>query len=652
MFNSEYNIGIIGMGPRGLSILERLCANLIDYKINKHIKIYIIDPYPPGAGKVWRTNQSPHLLMNTVASQISLYTDSSVECAGPKISGPSLYEWAKFITLMGIDSDYSEQIKEEANALQPDSYPTRAFYGYYLEWVYNRIISNLPENASVYVHQTNATSLYEDENGKQIINLENQNIPLIVDSVILSLGHYSTILSKTEHSLKQFADNCSLTYIPPNNPADVNLNNIKPKENVILRGMGLNFFDYMSLLTLGRGGSFIRENGKLIYQPSGQEPRMYAGSRRGIPYHARGENEKGAFGRHEPIYLTSDIIKSFQKKINLGEKINFKTKVWPLIAKEVETVYYMTLIQSTSCKCKAALFRNEYMVTAWNSKEEQAILDKFDIPLDKRWDWEEISYPYKNLYQLSHHQYREWLLTYLKKDMLDAYQGNVSGPIKSALDVLRDLRNEIRLIIDYGKLSGESYKSDLQKWYTPLNAFLSIGPPVQRIEQMIALIEAGILEILGPDIEIELHTESARFHAKSNKICDSKIDASVLIEARLPNINLKQATNPLLADLLNTSQITNYTIMNADGTQFETGGIAVTPPPNRLIDKNGTPYLNRFAYGVPTEGVHWVTAAGIRPGVNSVTLIESDAIARAVLSLGVTSTNLVPISLKSETLNT
>lgn len=31
--------------------------------------------------------------------------------------------------------------------------------------------------------------------------------------------------------------------------------------------------------------------------------------------------------------------------------------------------------------------------------------------------------------------------------------------------------------------------------------------------------------------------------------------------------------------------------------------------------------------------MHWATAAGIRPGVDSVTLADSDAIARAVLAL-------------------
>ncbi|WP_308402420.1 hypothetical protein [Streptomyces sp. TBY4] len=36
---------------------------------------------------------------------------------------------------------------------------------------------------------------------------------------------------------------------------------------------------------------------------------------------------------------------------------------------------------------------------------------------------------------------------------------------------------------------------------------------------------------------------------------------------------------------------------------------------------------------MPTEAVHWVTAAGSRPGVNSQTLGDADAIACAVLAL-------------------
>jgi len=41
---------------------------------------------------MWRTSQPGELLMNTVASQVTLFTDDSVDCAGPTVPGPSLYE--------------------------------------------------------------------------------------------------------------------------------------------------------------------------------------------------------------------------------------------------------------------------------------------------------------------------------------------------------------------------------------------------------------------------------------------------------------------------------------------------------------------------------------------------------------------------------
>lgn len=59
----------------------------------------------------------------------------------------------------------------------------------------------------------------------------------------------------------------------------------------------------------------------------------------------------------------------------------------------------------------------------------------------------------------------------------------------------------------------------------------------------------------------------------------------------------------------------------------------MTERPYHLLDGRGRAHPRRFAYGVPTEAVHWVTAAGIRPGVDSVTLGDSDAIARTVLAL-------------------
>jgi len=111
--------------------------------------------------------------------------------------------------------------------------------------------------------------------------------------------------------------------------------------------------------------------------------------------------------------------------------------------------------------------------------------------------------------------------------------------------------------------------------------------------------------------------------------------------------NLRRTVDPLLRHLLDTDQATPYRIARSNGTAYETGGLAVTERPYRLLDARGRPHPHRFAYGIPTEAVHWATAAGIRPGVDSVTLADSDAIARAVL--GLATVTEVPVAVRPAT---
>lgn len=627
--NSDF--AIIGMGPRGLSVLERICSNIGEIRPTDRINVHIIEATGSTPSAVWRTNQSRHLLMNTVAAQISLFTDSSVECEGPVVTGPSLHEWARFLVLMDPTESYEPWVLAEAYRLEADAYPSRAFYGEYLAWVLRRLIKTAPASLRVEVHHARATRLRDAPDGRQEIHLEGALLPLLVDGVVLAQGHVPMELTADERRMRDLADRHALRYIPPRNPADVDLEAIAPGESVILRGLGLNFFDYMALFTSGRGGRFSRVAGKLQYHPSGCEPRLFAGSRRGVPYHARGENEKGAYGRHQPLYLTQAVIDGFRIRAARGERADFAREIWPLVADEVETVYYTTLISSRTCACTATAFMERYRTVRSGSPAEAALLAEFEIAPEDRWDWQRLAYPQGGRSFGNGREYRRWLLTYLRKDMSEALQGNISGPLKAALDVLRDLRNELRMIIDHAGITGDSFHRDLQNWFTPLNAFLSIGPPASRIEELIALIESGIVEVLGPQVSVEVL--DGRFHATSPRIPGQVASATTLIEARLPEADIRRTTDQLLLSLLEEGTATPYAIPNPDGSSYETGGLAVTGKPYRLVDHSGAPHPRRFAFGVPTEGVHWVTAVGIRPGVNSVTLVDADAIARALLLL-------------------
>ncbi|PIM73087.1 FAD-binding protein [Streptomyces sp. JV178] len=632
---SDIGVALVGAGPRGTSVLERLCASAPELLPSGiRLTVHVVDPAPPGPGQVWRTAQSPRLLMNTVASQVTLFTDESVDCSGPIRPGPSLHEWA---------ADRADPGGPPAPG--PDDYPTRAQYGRYLEWVFAETVRGAPPAIRVRTHRTRAVHLDDAPDGSQRLTLATGHVLADLAAVVLAQGHLPTAPDEEERRTTAYAARHGLRHLPPANPADLDLSSLAPGEPVLLRGLGLNFFDHMALLTTGRGGRFVYDRdeeepgvrlaGSPRYLPSGREPRLYAGSRRGVPYQARGDNAKGPYGRHVPLVLTPEVIAGFRKRADSGEAPDFLAEIWPLVAKEVETVYYEALRrrqgeQATGQEATGGrtagddAFRERFLAAPHRSRQEAAVLDEFGVPEGDRWSWERVSRPYAGLVFPDPGAWRAWLLAHLREDAARAALGNVAGPEKAALDVLRDLRNELRLIVDHGGLTGDSRREHLDRWYTPLNAFLSIGPPRSRIEEMTALIEAGVLTVLGPGLEVR--QDDGAWLAHSPDVPGSDVRVTTLVEARLPEPDVRRTADELLARLLREGACRPHRV---DG--HETGGLDVTSRPYHLIDRHGMPHEKRFALGVPTEGVHWVTAAGARPGVDSVTLSDADAVARAVL---------------------
>ena len=604
---AHVSVALVGAGPRGTSVLERLCASAPELlPPGALLTVHVIDPDPPGPGRVWRTAQSPELLMNTVACQVTLFTDDSVDCSGPIHPGPSLHEWA-------------------GGRLGADEYPRRADYGRYLEWVFAEVLRQAPPAVRVETHRARAVRLDDAPDGRQILTLDDGRALAGLSAVVLAQGHLPRtagpdLLRPAAHAARH-----GLRHVPPANPADVDLSSIPPGEPVLLRGLGLNFFDHTALLTTGRGGRFVRDDGDLRYLPSGREPRLFAGSRRGVPYQARGDNAKGPYGRHVPLVLTPEVIAGFRKRADSGEAPDFLTEIWPLVAKEVETVYHGALIRrAASCAGREREFTDRFLALPHGDPLEAPLLAEFGVPDGERWCWERVSRPYAGRDFAHSGEWRDWLLSYLREDAAQAALGNVHGPLKAALDVLRDLRNELRLIVDHGGLSGASRRDHLDRWYTPLNAFLSIGPPRRRIEELAALVEAGVVRVLGPRLRVS--EEDGGWTAHSPDVPGTAVRVKTLIEARLPEPDLRHTADDLLAGLLRSGQCRPHVVEG-----YETGGLDVTARPYRLMDRQGVAHTTRFAFGVPTEGVHWVTAAGARPGVDSVTLSDADAVARAVL---------------------
>lgn len=85
---------IVGAGPRGTGLIERIAANAPELYAGSGLDIHLVDPHPPGAGRIWREAQSPLLWMNSHAEDVTMFTDETVVMDGPVRPGPTLHEWA------------------------------------------------------------------------------------------------------------------------------------------------------------------------------------------------------------------------------------------------------------------------------------------------------------------------------------------------------------------------------------------------------------------------------------------------------------------------------------------------------------------------------------------------------------------------------
>ncbi|MFV0559525.1 MAG: FAD/NAD(P)-binding protein [Enterococcus sp.] len=137
-------IAVIGAGPRGLSMVERLLHN----RGTEKFKIYLFDSIGPG-GTIWRTNQSKELLMNTVAEQVTLFTDETMSSNGKVFSGPNLFLWSKtfapeFIKAT-VPTEAIDFFLEEAEKLDANGQSTRIFHGLYQKWFYEQLVQEFSE---------------------------------------------------------------------------------------------------------------------------------------------------------------------------------------------------------------------------------------------------------------------------------------------------------------------------------------------------------------------------------------------------------------------------------------------------------------------------------------------------------------------------
>jgi len=619
-------IAIVGAGPRGVGLLERLAASAPELHRGP-LTVHLIDPHPAGAGRIWRHAQSPLLAMNSMAADVTMYTDDSVRCAGPIRPGPSFWDWAQRLCLHGDpDAELGPELAGELRAVTAAAFPSRRLQSAYLSWVLREVIAGLPPGMRVQLHRATATGLTEDGD-RQLVALDDGRT-LRVDAIVLASGHLDATPTVDERALAAEAAAHGLRYLPPEQTTDSDLSGLAPGETVLVRGMGLAFIDLMVLLFEGRGGRFepVPGSDELRYVPSGAEPRLVVGSPRGATYHSKTHYQLRAERPPLPRFFGPAVVDGL---IATGEPVRLREQVWPAMAKEIAWGWYHELFRGHPDRVRLPWceFAARYAELDWDSPRMLALLEHaVPDPVD-RIDFAALDRPLDGLRATGVPELAPLVRARIAEDLRQHVDPNHT-PHLGAFVAMLSVYAEVTRLAGSGALSARSRAFDLPWWQGFFNGVAS-GPPGFRVRQLLALSEAGYIDFLGAGMWVEV--ADGRFRAGSATLADAPpVTTRALVDARLPDPSAARSTDPLLAGLLATGEVAEEVLVDDDGAVLRnTGLIQVRPEDGALVDTAGAVHGRRFAVG-PHTAVR-VAGAFTRPGMNAQSLRYNDAIARAVL---------------------
>ena len=132
-----------------------------------------------------------------MAEDVTLFVDDSVECKGPAVDGPCLYEWAVTVDDETLRASAPPELYDEIRGLTEMSFPTRRVQSVYLHWFHEQVVAGLPHHVEVVRHTAAAVDIF-DSDDRQTIVLDDGN-QVTADVVVLALGHLDALPGRQWH---------------------------------------------------------------------------------------------------------------------------------------------------------------------------------------------------------------------------------------------------------------------------------------------------------------------------------------------------------------------------------------------------------------------------------------------------------------------
>lgn len=662
-------IAIVGAGPRGASLLERIGSHLRLRDDPVALDIHVIDDAPSGAGRIWRTDQDRELCMNTLSDAVTLFTEPGSTVTGPVREGPTLYEWsllalyaghpeepglaervaripeARTATVLrhpirtGIADEYLAELRE----VRPESHPSRALYGEYLAWVYERAVAELPAGTRVIRHRTLAVGIErQGPAGPELVSLAN-GATVLADAVIIAAGWIPRVPSGAEKRIERAlaANGEGLVWVRQGSPAEQDVSVVPAGEDAIVRGLGMGFFDTMALLTIGRGGAFVEDPstpGGLRYEPSGREPILHATSRRGVPFRA-----KSLYGGLPPR-----PEQRFLRSVDWDREprpIDFDRLLWPRIVADAFVDHAETLrrvapgsVTGTPEQLIAALAA---AIAPHLDGEARGLEDAVDraaaaasqfIPdPSQRFALAGEIRPAEHAFA-SASDFDAWVRERVRHDLAEAERG-VDSPFKAGLWSISTARAVANRIGTLGGFDAESRGSGFALLHA-IGGMAGSGPPAFRARQLLALADAGLVRFIGPEAAVTLDgAAEAAFVAVSPLVAGSEVRATTLIDAWMHFHDVAATADPLTQSLVDSGRARAFAVTGRTGATTRTGGFDVDGRTGLLIGANGEIDPAVHVAGIPADEALHDTIISPMPGTDPPMLRETDRVAESAIAV-------------------
>jgi uncharacterized NAD(P)/FAD-binding protein YdhS len=601
------DVAIVGVGAWGLCVLERTISRA---RLSDHpIRVHAIEPGVLG-GAAYGPGQPDYFVLNNACGQLSLY--ASPDSAVTPGYSLSLFEWACSRGYRWVGDEC--RIGEGGRPITAGDYLPRRLMGEYLTWFYETAIRELPPNLEfVRYHSAAVDIVAEGADRERVLLADGRSI--VVHHVVLTSGHTPNQELPARPGEVQFR---------PAYPIEQLAESPAPGEPIAVSGMGLVGYDVMAALTTGRGGTFRDTDDRKVYLPSGREPVINLYSRSGMPYCAKSVVGVDPTGVYRPVVCTPDAFAAIRRDARApGHKVDLRRELLPLLLAEMRARYYVQAAGVSGGPVYAQRTRDR-LAGAWLDGTFDEATDQLAIRHGV-FDPKDHVFPGENGQYASSTDYQKHFYTMLEDDLDEALLP-WGSPVKAAQEVLRILRDDIRSIIEFGGLSLESYVDFKHNVKGRINR-LEAGPPLIRSQQLLALMDAGVVQVpFGPAPELRMDADGRVVISSTQLDIPHTATVSSVIRGHLDMPSLANSASPLLSRLYGRGRLTE---LRYGATTV--GSVALSED-FHPCDLDGHVQRNISVLGVLTEGARYFTHYLPSPRSRIRAVLDAQACIEAIIA--------------------